>query len=308
MIDRLAEQREQLSGILPAPVRSLEEEAQRWIYYPWRRAVVRLLGPRAFGTLRLDRNRNKLTRAEQARQRTLRIGVIGLSAGHSIAHVLAMEGLAGELRLADFDTVELSNLNRIPGSVLDLGVNKAVVAARRIGEIDPYLRVVTITEGITPENLGSFLDGFDLVIEECDSLDVKLLVREAARERRIPVLMETSDRGVLDVERFDLEPERPVFHGLLAGLHSSDLAGLSIAAEGALRAAHPRGGRRHLPWRGLAHRGGRDHHRMAAARQRGDARRGHGGGRGAAARAHRRPALGPGPLRRRRGALGHYAR
>ena len=228
VIDRLEEQRAQLSGLVPPPAPSLEDEAQRWIYYPWRRAVVRLLGPRAFGTLRLDRNRNKITRAEQARQRTLRIGVIGLSAGHSIAHVLAMEGLAGELRLADFDDVEVSNLNRIPGSVLDLGVNKAVVAARRIGEIDPYLRVVTITEGITPENLHSFLDGLDLVIEECDSLDVKLLVREAARERRIPVLMETSDRGVLDVERFDLEPERPVFHGLLAGLHSSDLAGLSI--------------------------------------------------------------------------------
>jgi len=227
VIDRLSEQREQLSGIIPTPPRSLEDESQRWVYYPWRRAVVRLLGPRAFGTLRLDRNRNKLTRAEQARQRTLRIGVVGLSAGHTIAHVLAMEGLAGELRLADFDNVELSNLNRIPGSVLDLGVNKAVVAARRIGEIDPYLRVVTITEGITPENLDSFLDGLDLVIEECDSLDVKLLVREAARARQLPVLMETSDRGVLDVERFDLEPERPVFHGLLAGLHSSDLSGLT---------------------------------------------------------------------------------
>jgi hypothetical protein len=231
VIDRLSEQRAQLSDLIPSPPRSLEDESQRWIYYPWRRAVVRLLGPRAFGTLRLDRNRNKLTRAEQAHQRTLRIGVVGLSAGHTIAHVLAMEGLAGELRLADFDNVELSNLNRIPGSVLDLGVNKAVVAARRIGEIDPYLRVVTITEGITPENLESFLDGLDLVIEECDSLDVKLLVREAARARRIPVLMETSDRGVLDVERFDLEPERPVFHGLLAGLHSSDLSGLTTAQK-----------------------------------------------------------------------------
>jgi hypothetical protein len=29
--------------------------------------------------------------------------------------------------------------------------------------------------------------------------------------------METSDRGVLDVERFDLEPDRPIFHGLLPG-------------------------------------------------------------------------------------------
>jgi molybdopterin/thiamine biosynthesis adenylyltransferase/nitroreductase len=228
VVDRLEEQRSQLAEIRPTPTTSLIEEPQRWIYYPWRRAVVRLLGPRAFGTLRLDRNRNKLTRDEQAKQRTLRIGVVGLSAGHSIAHVLAMEGLAGELRLADFDTLEVSNLNRVPAGVLDLGVNKAVVAARRIGEIDPYLRVVAMPEGITEENLGHFLDGLDLVIEECDSLDVKMLVREEARERRIPVLMETSDRGVIDVERFDLEPDRPLFHGLLPGLQSSDLAALSI--------------------------------------------------------------------------------
>ena len=43
--------------------------------------------------------------------------------------------------------------------------------------------------------------------------------------------METSDRGVLDVERFDLEPERPIFHGLLPGVHSSDLAGLALEAK-----------------------------------------------------------------------------
>jgi molybdopterin/thiamine biosynthesis adenylyltransferase/nitroreductase len=231
VIDRLPDQLEQLSQIKPTPSQAVMEEGQRWVYYPWRQAVVRLLAPRAFATLRLDRNRNKLTRDEQARQRALRIGVVGLSAGHSIAHVLAMEGLAGELRLADFDTIELSNLNRIPASVLDLGVNKSIVAARRIGEIDPYLRVETVPEGIQPDNLGNFLDGLDLVIEECDSLDVKLLVREMARERRIPVLMETSDRGVLDVERFDLEPHRPIFHGLLGTTKSSELAGLTLAEK-----------------------------------------------------------------------------
>jgi nitroreductase len=231
IVDRFSEQREQLGQIVPAPPRSLLDEGQRWVYYPWRRAVVRLLGPKAFAQLRLDRNHNKVTREEQARLRTLSVGVVGVSAGHSIAHVLAMEGLVGELRLADFDTIELSNLNRIPVSVLDLGVNKAVVAARRIAEIDPYLRVSVIPEGITTENLGAFLDGLDLVIEECDSLDVKFLVREAARARGIPVVMETSDRGVLDVERYDLEPERPLFHGLLGDMDSSTLAGLSVAEK-----------------------------------------------------------------------------
>jgi molybdopterin/thiamine biosynthesis adenylyltransferase/nitroreductase len=231
VIDRLAEQIEQLGTMIPPPNAALSDEGSRWVYYPWRRAVVRLLAPRSFSTLRLDRNRNKLTRAEQARVRSLRIGVVGLSAGHSIAHVIAMEGLAGELRLADFDTIELSNLNRIPAGVLDLGINKAVVAARRIAEIDPYLRVVVEPEGLRADNLAEFLEGLDLVIEECDSLDMKFLVREAARERRIPVLMETSDRGVLDVERFDLEPDRPIFHGLLGDMDSSKLAGLTPAQK-----------------------------------------------------------------------------
>jgi molybdopterin/thiamine biosynthesis adenylyltransferase len=232
IIDRLSEQREQLGEIIPPITKELLNEGSRWVYYPWRRAVVRLLAPQSFSSLRLDRNRNKLTRAEQARQRTLRIGVVGLSAGHTIAHVIAMEGLAGEIRLADFDTLELSNLNRIPASVLDLGVNKAVVAARRIAEIDPYLRVIVEPTGVRPENLGEFLDGLDLVIEECDSLDMKFLVREAARDRRIPVIMETSDRGVLDVERFDLEPDRPIFHGLLGDMDSTKLANLTTAQKG----------------------------------------------------------------------------
>ena len=231
VIDRFAEQSAQLGEMVPPPNDALKEEGSRWVYYPWRRAVVRLLAPRSFSTLRLDRNRNKLTRAEQARVRALRIGIVGLSAGNSIAHVIAMEGLAGELRLADFDTVELSNLNRIPASVLDLGINKAVVAARRIAEIDPYLRIVVEPEGLRADNLGEFLEGLDLVVEECDELDMKFLVREAARERRIPVIMETSDRGVLDVERFDLEPDRPIFHGLLGDMDSSKLAGLSQAQK-----------------------------------------------------------------------------
>ncbi|MGA2432187.1 MAG: Rv1355c family protein [Acidimicrobiales bacterium] len=231
LYDQLEEQRHQLTEIKPSPTRQLTDELPRWVYYPWRRAAVRLLGPRSFAALRFDRNHNKITREEQSKLRTLRVGVVGSSAGHSIAYLLAMEGLVGELRLADFDTVELTNLNRIPGGVLDLGVNKAVVCARRIAEIDPYLRVWTNTDGVTNENLESFMDGLDLVIEECDSLDIKFLVREVARERRIPVLMETSDRGVLDVERFDLEPDRPIFHGLLGDMTSEKLAGLTLAEK-----------------------------------------------------------------------------
>jgi len=105
-------------------------------------------------------------------------------------------------------------------------VNKATAAARRIAEIDPYLDVRVLDSGLTSETIGAFLDGLDIVVEECDSLDMKALVREAARERGQPVLMATSDRGLVDVERFDLEPGRPIFHGLLGELDTATLAGL----------------------------------------------------------------------------------
>jgi molybdopterin/thiamine biosynthesis adenylyltransferase len=199
----------------------------RWVYYPWRNLLVHLLEPSAYRRVRLDRNRNKLTAEEQERFRSLRIGVVGLSVGHAIAHLITAEGLAGELRLADPDVIDLSNLNRIPASVADLGANKAEVAARRIAELDPYLATRTYTSGVTEDNIGQFMEGLDLVVEECDSIDMKFRVREEARRRRIPVFMATSDRGMFDVERFDLEAERHIFHGLAGELNTSMLKGLT---------------------------------------------------------------------------------
>lgn len=186
-----------------------------------------VLGPRGFRALRLDRNRNLITTEEQARLAELRIGVAGLSVGHIIAHTLAAQGLCGELRLADFDRLELSNLNRVPATLLDLGVNKAEIAARRIAELDPYLLVRVQDAGLTVETIDEFLDGLDVVVEECDSLEMKVRVREGARARGIPVLMATSDRGLLDVERFDSQPDRPILHGLLGDLDLARLAGMS---------------------------------------------------------------------------------
>lgn len=227
VIDECRQQRAALHTLVPAVDRGLIDEPARWAYYPWRRSLVRILGPESFSRLRLDRNRNLITADEQRRLSSLKIGVIGLSVGHAIAYNLATEGLCGEIRLTDFDELELANLNRVPGTVFDLGLNKAVVAARRIAEIDPYITVHIDRHGAVPESIDDFMRGLDIVVEECDSLDAKVLVREAARARRLPVLMTTGDRGLLDVERFDLQPSRPILHGLLGDVAARDLAGLS---------------------------------------------------------------------------------
>jgi hypothetical protein len=231
VIDHGADLRAELAALRPAVTEAALGEPLRWAWYPWRRTLVSVLGPLSFRRVRLDRNRNKITSTEQDGYRRLTIGIVGLSVGHSIAHTLALEGLCGRLRLADNDRLELSNLNRIPASVFDIGINKAVVVARRIAELDPYVAVDTFTSGVTEQNISEFLAGLDLVIEECDSLDMKVRIRQSARARGIPVLMDTSDRGLFDVERFDAEPERALFHGLLGDTDPVSLRGLSTRAK-----------------------------------------------------------------------------
>ncbi|MEZ0341242.1 Rv1355c family protein [Mycobacterium sp. pV006] len=226
VIDQIDGQAATLRKLLPTPDDDLTGERPRWAYYPWRRTLVGVLGPRAYARTRTDRNRNLITIDEHDKLASLRVGVVGLSVGHAVAHTLAMQGLCGHLRLADFDDLELSNLNRVPATVFDLGVNKAVAAARRIAEVDPYVDVEVLEAGVTEQTIEAFLDGLDIVIEECDSLDVKTLVREGARARRIPVLMASSDRGLIDVERFDEDPQRPLFHGLLGDVDAAALSTL----------------------------------------------------------------------------------
>lgn len=227
VLDLRGQIRAELATVLDRPGSDEGPHLDRWVYYPWRRTLVAIPGPQTMRLVRLDRNRNKLTRQEQDRLGTLVVGVVGQSVGHAIAHTLALEGVCAELRLADFDRLELANLNRVPAGLFDLGANKAVVTARRIAELDPYLPVTVYPAGVTDEVIDEFMDGLGVVVEECDSLDIKLAVREAARRHRIPLLMETSDRGLLDVERYDLEPEREPFHGLLGGVGRAEMRGLS---------------------------------------------------------------------------------
>ena len=200
-----------------------------WVFYPWSKRLVHALPVDQHRELRSDRNRYKLTAAEQERLRGARIGVIGLSVGNMATVTCALEGIGTTFRLADFDRLGLSNLNRLRSSLHEVGVDKTTLAARELYEIDPYLDITLYPTGVDDTNMDSFLrEGgkLDVLIEECDDLYVKVMVRERARALGIPVVMDTSDRGLLDVERFDLEPERPILHGLVGRVDPASLRGL----------------------------------------------------------------------------------
>jgi tRNA threonylcarbamoyladenosine dehydratase len=186
-----------------------------WAWFPWLQCIVHVLPPDEFFEVITNRNQDKLTREEQHRLRTKRIGIVGLSVGGEAAVTMAQEHLAGAIVLADFDTLDLSNLNRLGAGVDELSVNKAVIVARRIARINPYLAVTLYRGGVTESNAHEFLRGLDLLVEECDSLPLKLSLRQLARDQRLDVIFAGDERGFLSVEPYRTHPGLQPFHGLV---------------------------------------------------------------------------------------------
>lgn len=197
-----------------------------WVYYPWNKTLIHILEENDFVFLRTVRNRDKILEKEQCLLSNKTIGIVGMSVGQTIAMSLATERTCNNFVLADFDDLEVSNLNRLSVPLSYLGLNKAVITARRIAEIDPYLNVNCITEAINSDNVYEFFHSFgliDLVIDECDNLITKLLLRKEAKKNKIPLLMDSSDRGMLDVERYDIDESLNYFFGLINETDLNDL-------------------------------------------------------------------------------------
>lgn len=197
--------------------------SSNWVYYPWLNSAYEILNEKEFIEVRTNRNQLKITPYEQKKLSEATIAIAGLSVGNSVALTMAMERVGGHLILADYDELELSNLNRLRTGIPQIGLHKGLIAKRQIAELDPYIKVTLFDEGVTDENITSFInEDVNILVEVCDSLDLKLTLRERAKNVQVPVIMDTNDRGMIDIERFDLEPERPVFHGYLEDLNMSN--------------------------------------------------------------------------------------
>ena len=196
-----------------------------WVYFPWSNRALRILEKQEFIELRTSRNRNKISAIEQEKLADKTIGIVGMSVGFSVFLSMVMERTAENFKIADFDELSMSNLNRLPFRLCDIGFKKVEIAKRWALEIDPYLKIQIFSEGIHDSNLEEFFIGkrkLDLVVDECDSGSIKLLLRLFARKFRIPLLMETSDRGLLDVENYQNNAE-PLFHGKISDSEIEEL-------------------------------------------------------------------------------------
>jgi len=195
-----------------------------WVYFPWSNRLIHVLDQEDFEALRTIRNRDLITSEEQPKLFNFEVACFGMSVGSASAQALAITGISRRIKLVDGAVISGSNLNRILTGVASIGKGKAQVMAEQIYEMNPYATVATFDK-VDAENIGNIFDKpwpIKLAIDEIDDIEMKVRIRAEARKRRIPVLMATEigDTVILDVERYDLEPNRALFHGAVPGIEA----------------------------------------------------------------------------------------
>ena len=85
--------------------------------------------------------------------------------GSPVAIYLAIAGV-GHLRICDFDSPDMSNLNRqILHDESRIGVNKAVSAGMTLERLNPHVRVTAIEDRIESSNVDRLVGDAQLIVD-----------------------------------------------------------------------------------------------------------------------------------------------
>jgi len=130
------------------------------------------------------------------------VGVGGL--GSPVASYLAASGI-GRLTLCDFDTVELSNLQRqMIHRESRVGMNKALSAQIEIGLINPDCQVTPVTSRIEDSQLHELVGRVDVVVDASDNLQTRHAINRACVAWAKPLVSGTAINYVGQIAVFDM--------------------------------------------------------------------------------------------------------
>ena len=144
--------------------------------------------------------------AEQARLRDARALVIGAGGlGSPALLYLAAAGI-GRITVSDFDTVDLTNLQRqVLFETDDVGRPKAEAAAARLVALNPDTEIVPVNARLSSDELAQAVAAADIVLDCCDNFGTRFAVNAACVAARRPLVSGAAIRfeGQLAVFRAD---------------------------------------------------------------------------------------------------------
>ncbi|MCK5902340.1 MAG: molybdopterin-synthase adenylyltransferase MoeB [Cocleimonas sp.] len=145
--------------------------------------------------------------------RVLIIGMGGL--GSPVVLYLAATGV-GQLSLCDFDTVEISNLQRqILYDMNDLGESKVAAAAQRVHHINPNVKVTQYPHKLEHDALIKAVKSHDVVIDCSDNFSSRFAINKACFQAKKPLVSGAVIRMEGQVSVYDSrDPTSPCYQCL----------------------------------------------------------------------------------------------
>ncbi|MFQ6372274.1 molybdopterin-synthase adenylyltransferase MoeB [Shewanella sp. YIC-542] len=148
---------------------------------------------------------------EQLKQaKVLMIGAGGL--GCTAAQYLTVAGI-GQLTLVDFDTVELSNLQR---QVLHLDKNvgqpKVLSARESLQQLNPHVAIKTLNQVLDDDEIDALVANHSIVLDCTDNVAVREQLNRACFHHKVPLVSAAAIRmeGVITV--FNYQEHMPCYH------------------------------------------------------------------------------------------------
>lgn len=116
----------------------------------------------------------------QIKLKNSRVLVVGAGGLGCPALLYLAAGGVGTLGIIDFDTVDVSNLQRqVLYTIEDVGKNKAESAASRLRERNPLINYRVIAEKVTSQNALSLISDYDVVLDGTDNFPTRYLLNDA---------------------------------------------------------------------------------------------------------------------------------
>jgi len=123
--------------------------------------------------------------------------IVGLGAlGSPVAYYLTAAGI-GRIGILDFDTVDISNLQRqILHFTNNIGQAKTSSAIEKLNAVNPNVQIETFNTRLTPKNARQIVRKFDYVIDGSDNFATKYIVNDACLMENTPFTI----AGILQFE------------------------------------------------------------------------------------------------------------
>ena len=140
------------------------------------------------------------------------VGLGGL--GCAASQYLAVAGV-GHLTLLDFDTVDLSNLQRqVLHDDSRLGIPKVESAKLSLQRLNPHIEINAIHQLLDEQQLHDLVGKFDVVLDCTDNITTRNQLDLACSAHKIPLISRAAIRMEGQVSVFTYEDNTPTYHTL----------------------------------------------------------------------------------------------